>query len=659
MPDDNGEPPPAINWSLLDDDQEWRRREGSKSAPPKLNVSAFPVPDNLFFDFGQKQGADGDEFIRNGPEKGTGNPPLNAAFHDFINSVTKLTDSPEATPSQSLQSSFSSVPNTTNASFTSLLLKFSGSQQPSRLEKDRRGVPFALVPDSPAMQPADGGALPIRIPGFGTSPQSQSFLLGTPPASLASLGGEPYFVNNSPSVGGGLMSGTTLAAPQASWPRPAFAEGQAGKPKKEAVMKPKNQQRLTFQDSKEQPIGQLPKGKATTEMAQGNSLRPQVPADATRQGLHHKDGRGGVKGAAAGTVERRLFPALEGEIDGHLSSLDEVIGNIYPTAKDQYGCRFLQKMLEDGSPQHLQQILEEVYDHCIELMTDPFGNYLMQKLVEYCNDEQRTIIAQKVAPQLVNISLNMHGTRAVQTLIEHLSNPVQVQIIIGAFQASVVPLIKDLNGNHVIQRCLQKFSALDKQFIYDAAIPRCMDVATHRHGCCVIQRCIDHASEDQRAYLTDEIARNAFSLVTDPFGNYVVQYVLDLNMDQMIRKICSSFIGSFAGLCMNKFSSNVMEKCLQLAPDDIQHEFIAELMDPSILPKLLQDQYANYVVQTALTVSKPHQFGQLQEAIRAHLHLVRNTPYGKKIENKLNRGAGRGGGGGGGGGSRGKNRAGG
>lgn len=62
---------------------------------------------------------------------------------------------------------------------------------------------------------------------------------------------------------------------------------------------------------------------------------------------------------------------------------------------------------------------------------------------------------------------------------------------------------------------------------------------------------------------------------------------------------------------------------------------------------------------TALTVSKPHQFGQLQEAIRAHLHLVRNTPYGKKIENKLNRGAGRGGGGGGGGGSRGKNRAGG
>lgn len=37
-------------------------------------------------------------------------------------------------------------------------------------------------------------------------------------------------------------------------------------------------------------------------------------------------------------------------------------GNIYHTAKDQYGCRFLQKMLEDGNPQCIARILEEVRD---------------------------------------------------------------------------------------------------------------------------------------------------------------------------------------------------------------------------------------------------------------------------------------------------------
>ena len=48
-------------------------------------------------------------------------------------------------------------------------------------------------------------------------------------------------------------------------------------------------------------------------------------------------------------------------------------------------------------------------------------------------------------------------------------------------------LIKDLNGNHVVQRCLQRLGPEDSQFIYDAAGEHCVEVASHRHGCCVLQ----------------------------------------------------------------------------------------------------------------------------------------------------------------------------
>ena len=34
----------------------------------------------------------------------------------------------------------------------------------------------------------------------------------------------------------------------------------------------------------------------------------------------------------------------------------------------------------------------------------------------------------------------------------------------------MVSLIKDLNGNHVVQRCLQRLGPEDSQFIYDAAV---------------------------------------------------------------------------------------------------------------------------------------------------------------------------------------------
>jgi hypothetical protein len=69
---------------------------------------------------------------------------------------------------------------------------------------------------------------------------------------------------------------------------------------------------------------------------------------------------------------------------------------------------------------------------------------------------------------------------------------------IQALSPNVVALIKDLNGNHVIQKCLHRLSSRDKQFIYDAVSEHCIEVATHRHGCCVLQRCIDFSAEIQK-----------------------------------------------------------------------------------------------------------------------------------------------------------------
>ena len=59
------------------------------------------------------------------------------------------------------------------------------------------------------------------------------------------------------------------------------------------------------------------------------------------------------------------------------------------------------------------------------------------------------------------------------------------------------------------------------QFIYNAVAAHCVEVATHRHGCCVLQRCVDHASDSQRVQLVTEITYNALTLVQDPYGNYV------------------------------------------------------------------------------------------------------------------------------------------
>lgn len=315
--------------------------------------------------------------------------------------------------------------------------------------------------------------------------------------------------------------------------------------------------------------------------------------------------------------------------------LEHVRGEIYGLCKDQHGCRYLQKQLESGNPEHVHLIFMETNAHVVELMTDPFGNYLCQKLLEYSNDDQRTILINNAAPSMVKIALNQHGTRALQKMIEFISTRKQIQTIIFALHDRVVELIQDLNGNHVIQKCLNRLTPDDAQFIFDAVGANCVVVGTHRHGCCVLQRCIDHASGHQKAQLISQITANAFSLVQDPFGNYVLQYIVDLGESAFTDPLCYSFQGSIPLLSKQKFSSNVIEKCLRGAQPTVSRMMIEEMLNGNELEKMLRDSFANYVIQTALDYADPDTRAKLVDTIRPILPSIRQTPYGRRLQSKI------------------------
>ncbi|TQB70938.1 mRNA binding protein puf3 [Monascus purpureus] len=315
--------------------------------------------------------------------------------------------------------------------------------------------------------------------------------------------------------------------------------------------------------------------------------------------------------------------------------LEHYKGELYGLCKDQHGCRYLQRKLEEQNPENVQIIFNETYRHVVELMTDPFGNYLCQKLLEYSNDDQRTVLIDNAAPQLVKIALNQHGTRALQKMIEFISTPGQTQTVIDALKDHVVELVQDLNGNHVIQKCLNRLSAEDSLFIYDAVGASCVVVGTHRHGCCVLQRCIDHASGEQRARLIAQITGNAFALVQDPFGNYVVQYILDLAEPHFTKPLCQSFCGNIPALSKQKFSSNVIEKCLRTADNQVRRQMIDEMLAGNELEKMLRDSFANYVVQTAMDFADSETRARIIDAVRPILPSIRQTPHGRRIAGKM------------------------
>ncbi|XP_042516681.1 uncharacterized protein LOC122090970 [Macadamia integrifolia] len=338
------------------------------------------------------------------------------------------------------------------------------------------------------------------------------------------------------------------------------------------------------------------------------------------------------RGSSTGTADignNNLTPLTQ-----RYNSMDEVTGRIYLMAKDQHGCRFLQRKFAEGTIEDVEKIFVEIIGHIVELMTDPFGNYLVQKLLEVCDDDQRRQIIHAITRKpgdLVRISCDMHGTRAVQKIIETIKTPEQFSMIVSSLKSGIVLLIKDMNGNHVAQRCLQYLMPEYSEFLFKAAISHCVELATDRHGCCVLQKCLGLSDGEHRRHLICEITSNAPVLAQDPFGNYVVQFVFELRIRWATIDLLDQLEGNYGYLSMQKYSSNVVEKCLKYAGEERCPRIIKELINNSRLDQILLDPYGNYVIQAALNQSKGALHAALVEAIKPFVPALRTSPYGKKV----------------------------
>ena len=184
------------------------------------------------------------------------------------------------------------------------------------------------------------------------------------------------------------------------------------------------------------------------------------------------------------------------------------------------------------------------------------------------------------------------------------------KILTDALKPSSARLCIDSHGNHAIQRILLKLPYQYAQFIFDAVAARIEDVSRHRHGYCVIQRCLDSRHSAARTHLVARIVEKSLELMQDAYGNYVVKYVLDVCGDDKVHAICESVAGKVCLLVIQKFSSNVMEKCLERCTDRVREEYLKELNDSDRIRELMMDPFGNYVVQRALSVSNHAQIPQ-------------------------------------------------
>lgn len=321
-------------------------------------------------------------------------------------------------------------------------------------------------------------------------------------------------------------------------------------------------------------------------------------------------------------------------------SKKDVVGNVVMLAKSHNGSRFVQQKLDARDPEYFDIFFNEMKEAVPDLMVDNFGHFAIEKLIAICTDQQNLILLEKLAPALIGVSCQKHGSFSVQALIDSLHTRAQIQVLTEALRKDILRVITHSSGHFVVLRMLQRFSCAATSFIDKAIIQHCLHIGTDHHGLRVVKAVINSREPMDLEGLHACITHLAMDLVENQYGNYVIQCVLDSAPPNVRSDIQRKMRGRYMRLSKQKFSSNVVEKCLKQGSNHWQNVIINELTSQPEVSDLLRDRYGNYVLQTALSIASGAQVAQIMTSIAQHLPTLRENvriKWRKMLKKAVNR----------------------
>jgi hypothetical protein len=183
---------------------------------------------------------------------------------------------------------------------------------------------------------------------------------------------------------------------------------------------------------------------------------------------------------------------------------------------------------------------------------------------------------------IVNIGNSNVGTYPLQAIIDQMKTREERKVMIESVKDKILEMSQHAQGTHVIEKMILCFEEESIKEIYDLILENFMFLACHNNGLCVTKKVIS-CSKNQVYIETIQklLLDNASTLVQNPHGNYSIQVALESWDYDLVVPIISLFQNQFFTLSTQKFSSNVVEKCLERGGDNVLSKFLEEICQKS------------------------------------------------------------------------------
>jgi len=327
-----------------------------------------------------------------------------------------------------------------------------------------------------------------------------------------------------------------------------------------------------------------------------------------------------------------------------INNNDEFLKNVSSYIKDQQGCRYIQKKIEEN-PDISNKLFDILYNDIISMSKDLFGNYAIQKILENIEPNNLIKFIELISKDFYNLAISIYGTRVVQKTLEIVSKINYIknkEIYEQCFKElnkyiteNIVALSSNNNSSHIIIKYVNEVKYPQNEELYSEVYINFIPLCKNKHGCCVIQKCIELGNIDQKNKLLELSKINCDDLISDQFGNYVIQYVLNLNVKSINSKVFEILKNNLIPLCKEKYASNVIEKFLiNKSPESLEIINIL-LKNENYLHELIKDQYGNYIIQRILQLVERENRSNLINYIVKWYPEIKTLTFGPRLISKL------------------------
>lgn len=291
-----------------------------------------------------------------------------------------------------------------------------------------------------------------------------------------------------------------------------------------------------------------------------------------------------------GLSQERLSTGLSSQSMSFADQCNDLSLDMFKSVpRNKSTSKLMQQIISKAQPDELNKILSYLLPNISTLMVDVYGNYICQTLFHNCSANHRLDILHHLKPSLMSISFNPRGTHALQNLIAMMNLREEEEVYQSSLKGKIVEMSKDMNASHVVQRLLVTVN--NRYFITREIKGHVEELSLDKLGVCVVKKCCNDPA------IMTEILGSALLLMQHPYGNYALQTVIDLWGEEASHEFICAIQGRVSQLCLQKFSSNVIEKALKI--ENVRRCIIGELLSNGKIQELLSSQYGSYVIRTA------------------------------------------------------------